>query len=137
MSDQSYHPARRRTICGAVAGDVTTVAVHRTGEHAGPTADRAYRLWAAGDDDRIAAGYRHGAEAFVGRQQLGPGLRVLDAACGSGTATIPAARTGATVTGLDLVGAALEAASVRAAREGLPVTLDQGTVERLPYPTAR
>jgi SAM-dependent methyltransferase len=70
----------------------------------------------------------------VGRQQLGPGLRVLDAACGAGTATIPAARTGATVTGLDLVGAALEAASARAAREGLPVTLDQGTVERLPYP---
>ena len=134
MSDQSHHPARRRTICGAVTGDVTTVAVHRTGEPAGPAADRVYRLWAAGDDDRIAVGYRHGAEAFVGRQQLGPGLRVLDAACGSGTATIPAARTGATVTGLDLVGAALEAASARAAREGLPVTLDQGTVERLPYP---
>jgi SAM-dependent methyltransferase len=122
--------------CGAVSGDVTSVAVfvHRTAEHAGPAADRVYRLWAAADDDRVAEGYRHGAEAFVNRLQLGPGLRVLDAACGSGNATIPAARTGAAVTGLDLVGVALEAASVRAAREGLPVKLDQGSVERLPYP---
>jgi SAM-dependent methyltransferase len=99
-----------------------------------PAADRVYRLWAAGDDDRIAAGFRHGAEAFVGRRRLGPGLRVLDAACGSGNTTVPAARTGAAVTGLDLVGAALDAASAQAAREGLPVTLDQGSVERLPYP---
>ena len=140
MSDQSHDPARHRTICGAATGDITTVAVpvHRTGEHAAlpaePAADRVYRLWAAGDDDRIAAGYRHGAESFVGRQQLGPGLRVLDAACGSGNAAIPAARTAAAVTGLDLVGAALDAASGRAAREGLAVTLDQGSVERLPYP---
>jgi SAM-dependent methyltransferase len=140
VSGQSHDPPPRHAPCGAVTGDVTTIAVpvHRPGEYtrpaAEPAADRVYRLWAAGEDDRIAAGFRHGAEAFVGRLQLGPGLRVLDAACGSGNATIPSARTGAEVTGLDLVGAALQAASIRAAREGLPVTLDQGSVERLPYP---
>lgn len=138
MADELHDAARGCTPCGTTTGDVTTVAVpvHRPGERAGaePAAARVYRLWAAGDDDRISAGYRHEAEAFVGRRRLGPGLRVLDAACGAGNATIPAARTGATVTGLDLVGAALEAASVRAAREGLPVRLDQGSIERLPYP---
>lgn len=98
--------------------------------------DRVHRLWAAGDDDRIAAGFRQEAEAFVGRRRLGRGLRVLDAACGSGNATIPAVRTGASVTGLDLVGAALAVASARAAREGLTVGLEQGSVELLPYPDA-
>jgi 2-polyprenyl-3-methyl-5-hydroxy-6-metoxy-1,4-benzoquinol methylase len=134
--DPVHHP----TVCGTASGGFSTIAiaVGRTGEHpipsVEPATDRVHRLWAAGDDDRIAAGYRLEAEAFVGRRRLGPGLRVLDAACGSGNAVIPAARTRASVTGVDLVGAALETASVRAAREGLVVSLDQGNVERLPYP---
>lgn len=140
MTDHAHRPAPPPSSCGVVTGAVTRIAVttHRAGWHAAsaaePAADRVYRLWAVGDDDRIAAGFRHEAEAFVGRCRLGPRLRVLDAACGSGNATIPAARTGAAVTGLDFVNAALEAASVRAAREGLSVTLDHGNVERLPYP---
>ena len=139
MSHESQDPARHGPPCIATGG-VFTVAVpmHRTGEHSVPAPDttttRVHRLWAAGDDDRIAAGFRTGAEAFVGRRGLGAGLRVLDAACGSGNATIPSARTGAAVTGLDLVGAALDVAAARAAREGLTVTLDQGSVELLPYP---
>lgn len=142
MHQDSHDPARRCTPCGSSTGDVTTIAVpiHRTGEHAVPPGDpateRVHRLWSAGDDDRIAAGFRLEAEAFVGRRNLAPGLRVLDAACGSGNATIPAARTGAVVTGLDLVGSALEATSAWAAREGLTVTLHQGSVELLPYPDA-
>jgi SAM-dependent methyltransferase len=133
--DGPHDPARRAAPCIATTGEIT---IYQTGEHAAlpatPTADRMYRLWVAGDDDLIAAGFRHGAEAFVGRGCLGPGIQVLDAACGSGNATIPAARTGATVTGIDLVAAALETASDRAAREGLRVTLDQGSVEVMPYP---
>jgi SAM-dependent methyltransferase len=139
VSHQSHDPAPHRAPC-ITTGDVFTVAIPlgRTGEHAVPApdaaTDRVHRLWSAGNDQRIADGYCLEAEAFVSRRQLGPGLRVLDAACGSGNATIPVARTGATVTGLDLVGAALEAAAARAVREGLAVTLDQGSVERLPYP---
>jgi SAM-dependent methyltransferase len=127
------------TVCGITTGNVTGVAIriHRSDDHAIPPADpatdRMHHLWSFGNDHRIAAGYCLEAEAFVSRRQLGPGLRVLDAACGSGNATIPVARTGATVTGLDLVGAALEAAAARAVREELAVTLDQGSVERLPY----
>ena len=140
MSTEAHDPVQHPAVCGSASGSFTTiaVAVGRTGEHpvpsVDPATDRVHRLWAAGDDDRIAAGYRLEAEAFVGRRRLGPGLRVLDAACGSGNTIIPAARTRASVTGIDLVGAGLEIALARATREGLVVSLEQGSVERLPFP---
>ena len=98
--------------------------------------ERSYRVWSAGDYDRISAGFRHEAEAFVERQALRPGQRVLDAACGTGNLTIPAARTGARVTGLDLVPALLAHAAAWADREHLDVALDEGSVEALPYADA-
>src|SRR4029453_17051598 len=85
----------------------------------------------------LAAGFRDGAREFVERLSLKPGELVLDAAAGSGNLTIPAARTGAVVTGLDLVETLLSATSRWAAREGLPVTLDIGNVEELPYADAQ
>ena len=142
MSHPSQDPSPHPIPCGVVIGSVNAVAVAvgRTGEHpipsVEPATERVHRLWSAGDDARIADGYRLEAEAFVGRQRLGPGLQVLDAACGSGTATIPAARTGATVRGVDLAGVPLGAAAARADGEGLAIALDQGSVERLPYPDA-
>jgi SAM-dependent methyltransferase len=90
-------------------------------------------IWSPGEYDRVAAGIRHEAEAFVARQELTPWQHVLDAACGSGNVTIPAARAGAQVSGIDLVPAMLAAARARAARENLWLMLDQGTVENLPY----
>ena len=120
---------------GAVV-HTATVPVHRSGEFAIPDSvtARVQRVWSAGRDDRIAAGYRPEAEAFVGRLGLGPGVRILDAACGAGSAAIPAARAGAEVTGVDLVAGALETASARAARGGLAPRLEQASVEELPYP---
>jgi len=99
--------------------------------------ERSRRIWSAGDYDRISAGFRDEAQAFVDRLSLQPGQLVLDAAAGSGNLTIPAARTGAVVTGLDLVDSLLSAAERWAAREGLAVTLDTGNVEELPYADAR
>jgi len=101
-----------------------------------PLTERSRRIWTAGDYDRIAAGFRDEARAFVERLSLEPGQLVLDAACGSGNLTIPAARTGATVTGLDLAPSLLSGASQWAAREALAVTLDLGNVEALPYADA-
>jgi len=98
-----------------------------------PITERTRRVWSAGAYDRISAGFRHEAEAFVERLALAPHTRVLDAACGSGNLTIPAARTGARVTGFDLVPDLLDAAASWAARQALMVELDQGTVESLPY----
>lgn len=102
-----------------------------------PLTERTRRVWSAGNYDLISAGFRHEAEAFVERQALTPGQQVLDAACGSGNLTIPAARTGARVTGLDLVPDLLDAAADWGAREGLALRLDQGTVEELPYADAQ
>jgi len=99
--------------------------------------ERSRRIWGDGDYDRIAAGFRDEARAFVDRLSLRPGQLVLDAAAGSGNLTIPAARTGATVTGIDLVPSLLSAASRWAASEGLTVNLDVGNVEDLPYDDGR
>jgi ubiquinone/menaquinone biosynthesis C-methylase UbiE len=116
------------------------LAMQRAGEYAGappdPATDRVHRLWAVGDDMRIAAGYLHLAESFVGRCRIDAGLTILDAACGTGTVTVPAARTGAAVTGLDLVVPALQVATLRAAGQRVTVTFDRGTVEQMPYPDA-
>ena len=101
-----------------------------------PLTERTRRIWSAGDYDRISAGFRDEARAFVERLSLSAGQRVLDAACGSGNLTIPAARTGAVVTGIDLVPALLYAASQWAERERLALKLDLGNVEQLPYADA-
>jgi len=95
--------------------------------------ERTRRIWSAGDYDRISAGFRHGAQTFVERRALRPGLRVLDAACGSGNLTIPAAQSGASVTGIDLVPSLLASARAWADWEGLALDLDEGNVEELPY----
>lgn len=115
----------------------------RTGAHAAildpsilindPLTERARGVWSAGDYDRISTGFRGEAEDFVGRLKLTEDHNVLDAACGSGNLTIPAARTGARVTGVDLVGSLLEHADSWATRENLRIPFDQGTVEDLPY----
>jgi SAM-dependent methyltransferase len=99
--------------------------------------ERSRRIWSAGDYDRISAGFREEARTFVERLALRPGHLVLDAACGSGNLTIPAASTGAFVYGLDLVPSLLSATSRWAAREGLTLTLDLGNVEDLPYSDGR
>jgi ubiquinone/menaquinone biosynthesis C-methylase UbiE len=101
---------------------------------ADPLTDRSRGIWSSGDYDRISRGFRHDAEAFVQRLSIRRGMRVLDAACGSGNLTIPAARTGAVVTGLDLVPSLLVAATRWAEIDGLEIRFDQGSVEKLPYP---
>lgn len=134
--DTTFARRPRTTDCGGIStGDVRTRAAVLAGADrpADPATERSLGIWSAGDYDRIAAGFRDEARTFVARQALGPGQCVLDAACGSGNLTVPAARTGARVTGLDLVPSLLGATAAWAAREGLDVALDQGTVEEMPY----
>ena len=127
------------TLRGGSRNNTLSDAAHLVNAALGRDAltERSRRTWSAGDYDRISAGFRHEAEAFVDRLSLRPGQLVLDAACGSGNLTIPAARTGAFAYGVDLVSSLLSAASRWAAREGLTLTLDVGNVEALPYGDAR
>ena len=61
---------------------------------------------------------------------------MLDVACGCGNATIPAAKTGAKVTGLDLTPELLEAAKANAAEAGVEIEWIEGDAEQLPFDDA-
>ena len=85
--------------------------------------------WMAGDFGQIARLNAEGAEGFITRLNLKPGMKVLDIACGTGNQSIPAARTGAQVTGLDIAPNLLEQARQRAASENLKVDFVEGDAE--------
>jgi len=89
--------------------------------------------WMAGDFGQIAKRMANGAEEFVARLELRPGMKVLDVACGTGNQSIPAARTGASVTGVDIAPNLLEQARQRATEEDLDIQFDEGDAEQLPY----
>ncbi|MEA2378626.1 MAG: hypothetical protein QOD13_2533, partial [Thermoleophilaceae bacterium] len=58
-------------------------------------------MWGSGDYNAVADKISSAGETLVERAGIEPGMDVLDVACGTGNATIPAARLGARVTGLD------------------------------------
>ena len=101
-----------------------------------PLTERSRATWTSGDFGRIAAGYLRGAREFIARLELGAGERVLDVACGTGNLTIPAARTGATVTGVDIAPNLVAQAKARAVAESLAIGFDVGNAEQLPYDDA-
>lgn len=64
------------------------------------------------------------------------GQRVLDVACGTGVVTVTAARSGATMSGLDLSPVLLERAAHNASIAGVTIDFKEGDAEALPYPDA-
>lgn len=112
--------------CGSTTGHIAVTSFD-------PAIDRARVTWTAGDFGRIAAGYASGAAAFVDRLQLVPGETVLDVACGNGNLSLPAARQGAAVTGIDIAPNLIEAACRACAAESLAIRFDVGAAEALPY----
>lgn len=98
-----------------------------------PISERVRATWTSGDFGRIAAGYERGACEFIARLGFAPGEPVLDLACGTGNLALPAARLGASVTGVDIAPNLIAQARARAAAEQLSVRFDVGDAERLPY----
>jgi SAM-dependent methyltransferase len=92
--------------------------------------------WSAGDFGQIAKYYADDAADFIKRLDLKPGMTVLDVACGTGNLAIPAARTGANVTGVDIAANSVEQARQNAKAEGLNAKFDEGDAEALPYDDA-
>jgi len=92
--------------------------------------------WMAGDFGVIARNIEKLVEEFVERLPIRPGVRVLDVACGTGNGVIPAARAGATVTGVDIAPNLLEQARTRAEQEGLTADLREGDAEQLEFADA-
>ena len=90
-------------------------------------------MWTAGDYPDIARRIVAVGEYLAERANAAPGIELLDVATGSGNVSIPAARAGAKVTGLDLTPKLLEAQRARAATEGVEIELIEGDAEELPF----
>jgi SAM-dependent methyltransferase len=94
---------------------------------------RARATWAAGDYDGIVDYIWGVGSDLVTRVAVTGDDAVLDVACGTGNATIPAAETGARTTGLDITPELLEGARRRAATAGVEVDWIEGDAENLPF----
>jgi SAM-dependent methyltransferase len=92
--------------------------------------------WESGDYGIFARYLEKSALEFFDRLNIPPGTRLLDVACGAGQLTIPAARRGIQVTGIDLAANLVKQAQARAAAEGLTIPIEQGDAESLPFPDA-
>jgi ubiquinone/menaquinone biosynthesis C-methylase UbiE len=90
-------------------------------------------MWASGDFHAIATLIQPVADVLCDAVDLQAGWRVLDVACGSGNATIAAARCGCDVVGLDFVPALLARGRRRLETEGLTAEFVEGDAEALPF----
>ena len=94
-------------------------------------------MWASGD-------YASMVETFllplgprlVEACDIGPGMRVLDVAAGTGNAAVPAALTGAEVVASDLTPELFEAGRQFAKEQGAELTWEEADAEALPYADA-
>lgn len=93
-------------------------------------------MWTAGDYAEVALRIVPVGEYVAERAGAAPGVELLDVATGTGNVSVPAAKAGATVTGLDLTPKLLEVQRERAAAEGVSVTLVEGDAEALPFAEA-
>jgi ubiquinone/menaquinone biosynthesis C-methylase UbiE len=93
-------------------------------------------MWGSGNFAAVAERISEVGELVVKRAGIEPGMDVLDVACGTGNATLPAARTGARVTGLDFAPRLLEIARERAADAMVEVEFVEGDAQQLPFADA-
>jgi ubiquinone/menaquinone biosynthesis C-methylase UbiE len=89
--------------------------------------------WEGGDYSACTPYIAEVGELVVTRAGITQGMRVLDVACGTGNAALPAARAGARVTGLDLAAKLLEAGRAKAKAEGLEIEWREGDAEHVPF----
>src|SRR3954462_8211123 len=94
---------------------------------------RARTTWAAGDFDEISKLILDVGKNVVAHADIEPGLTVLDVACGTGNATIPAALAGGRCTGLDLTPELFEYARMHATEAGVDIDWVEGDAEALPF----
>ena len=93
--------------------------------------------WESGDYGVFAQYLEKGALEFFARLGIAPGTKLLDIACGAGQLSIPAAKKGLLVTGLDLAANLVIQAQKRAQTEAVSAHFDQGDAEALPYADGR
>ncbi|OBG64815.1 MULTISPECIES: class I SAM-dependent methyltransferase [unclassified Mycobacterium] len=100
---------------------ISDSAVHRT-------------VWALGDYALMAEEVMAPlGPVLVRATGVGPGVRVLDVAAGSGNISLPAAATGATVVSSDLTPELLQRSRARAAAQGLTLDYREANAHALPF----
>lgn len=101
--------------------DASIAATHRT-------------VWALGDYALMAEEVMAPlGPALVRAAGIGPGVRVLDVAAGSGNISLPAAATGAAVVSTDLTPELLDRSRTRAAARGLTIDYREANAQALPF----
>lgn len=91
-------------------------------------------VWALGDYALMAEEVMAPlGPALVRATGIGPGVRVLDVAAGSGNISLPAAATGAAVVSTDLTPQLLERSQARAAARGLTIDYRVANAQALPF----
>lgn len=101
--------------------DASVAATHRT-------------VWALGDYALMAEEVMAPlGPALVKATGIGPGVRVLDVAAGSGNISLPAAATGASVVSTDLTPELLRRSQARAEARGLTIDYREANAQALPF----
>lgn len=91
-------------------------------------------MWASGDyPDMVETFLLPLGPRLVEACGIGPGMKVLDVAAGTGNASIPAAKAGAQVTASDLTPELLQSGRAQAESEGLTLDWVQADAEHLPF----
>ncbi|MEE6139736.1 class I SAM-dependent methyltransferase [Mycobacterium sp. 050128] len=91
-------------------------------------------MWALGDYALMAEEVMAPlGPILVAATGIGPGVRVLDVAAGSGNISLPAAKTGATVVSTDLTPELLARSQARAAAQGLTLDYREANAHALPF----
>ena len=92
--------------------------------------------WMAGDYPSFASYLEPGAREMLAGWAIPSGCRLLDVACGAGQVSLPAARAGVKITGVDIATNLIQKAKAQAASEGLTARFDEGDMEDMPYSDA-
>jgi ubiquinone/menaquinone biosynthesis C-methylase UbiE len=109
------------TLDTTVRDDSTLAATHRT-------------MWALGDYALMAEEVMAPlGPILLTAAGIGPGVRVLDVAAGSGNVSLPAASTGAAVVSTDLTPELLSRSRARAAALGLTLDYREANAHALPF----
>lgn len=98
--------------------------------------ERVKATWSAGDFGVTARRVTTVSEEAVAAAGLTGEESVLDVGCGTGNSAIPAAKTGASVTALDIVDHLLEQGRARAKEAGVEVDWVEGDAADLPFEDA-
>jgi len=93
-------------------------------------------LWGMGDFKAVADKIVTAGETLVEAARIEPGMELLDVGCGTGNATIPAAKLGARVTGLDASPGLIAQARELGADAMVEVDWVVGDAQALPFEDA-